>query len=123
MPLGCGNGCQERFIWSATPTPFEKDGSLDLLSIQRLVEHHRRLGVSGLFVGGTCGEGSFMPDQQRIEVVRLVKQAAGDSLHIAANVTDTSAARVTENTLRMSDAGADSVVIAPTVSGGGLLQP
>ena len=54
-----------------------------------------------------------MPDQQRTESVRLIKRAAGDSLHVAAHVTETSAARVTDNIGRMTDVGADSVVIAP----------
>ena len=102
-----------RVIWSATPTPFLDDGSLDEPGIDRLVEQHLKLGVSGLFVGGTCGEGGFMLDRQRTELVRLLKRAVDDALHIAAHVSDTSAARVTENIGRMADAGADSVVIAP----------
>ena len=100
-------------LWSATPTPFFDDGSLDKPSIKRLVEHHVNLGVSGLFVGGTCGEGGFMSNRQRAELVRLVKKTAGDSLHIAAHVSDTSAARVCENIKSMTDSGADSVIIAP----------
>lgn len=103
----------QRTIWSATPTPFRDDGSLDERGIDRLVEQHLGLGVSGLFVGGTCGEGAFMPDQQRTQLVRLLRHAAGDSLHLAAHVSDTSAARVAENIRGMTDAGADSVVIAP----------
>ena len=54
-----------------------------------------------------------MPDRQRAQLVRSIKRAAGDSLHLAAHVSDTSAARVAENIRRMTDAGADSVVIAP----------
>ena len=100
-------------IWSATPTPFLDDGSLDRRGIDCLVEQHVKLGVSGLFVGGTCGEGAFMPDWQRADLVRLLKRASGDSLHLAAHASDTSAARVAENIRHLTDAGADSVVIAP----------
>jgi 4-hydroxy-tetrahydrodipicolinate synthase len=103
----------DKLVWSAPPTPFLEDGSLDRRGVERLVERHVRLGASGLFVGGTCGEGGFMPDRQRIELVRLVKRAAGGSLHVAAHVSDTSAARVAENIRSMTDAGADSAVIAP----------
>lgn len=103
----------KKLIWSATPTPFLDDGSLDEPGIKNLVAQHTKLGVSGLFVGGTCGEGGFMPNSQRAAMVRQVKLAAGDSLHIAAHVSDTSAARVRENIQQMADAGADSVVIAP----------
>jgi 4-hydroxy-tetrahydrodipicolinate synthase len=107
------DGGQKKLIWSATPTPFLEDGSLDNSGIVRLVEQHVRLGASGLFVGGTCGEGAFIPERQRIELFRTVKRVAGDKLHVAAHVSDTSAARVAENIRRAADTGADSVVIAP----------
>ena len=42
----------------------------------------------------------------------LLKRIAGDQLHIAAQVSDTSAARVQENMGRMADAGADSLVLS-----------
>lgn len=104
---------REHTIWSATPTPFNEDGSLDDQSIARLVAHHIALGVTGLLVGGTCGEGPFMPNAQRAQLFRTLKACAGDRLKIVAQVSDTSAARVCENVLRASDAGADCVVIAP----------
>jgi 4-hydroxy-tetrahydrodipicolinate synthase len=113
MPLAGDDKKHKTIIWSATPTPFKTDGSLDLHGVERLVEQHQRLGASGLFVGGTCGEGGFMPDAQRVDVVRRIKRIAGDSLHIAAHVTDTSAARVADNIAKMTDAGTDSAVIAP----------
>jgi len=46
-----------RQIWSATPTPFTMDREVDRESLGRMVEHHVRLGVDGLFLAGTCGEG------------------------------------------------------------------
>lgn len=103
----------EKIIWSATPTPFLEDGSLDRESIAGLVEHHVAMGVGGLFVGGTCGEGPFMPNGRRAELVALMKQAAGDRLHISAQVTDTSASRVIDNAKQIADSGVDSMVIAP----------
>lgn len=113
MQDGPTNGNRKKLIWSATPTPFRKNGALDSRSVGRLVQQHLKLGVSGLFVGGTCGEGAFTPDRQRTQLIRTIKRDAGDRLHVAAHVSDTSAARVAENIGRMTDAGADSVVIAP----------
>lgn len=99
-------------IWSAAPTPFLDTGALDEASIDRLVAQHRRLGVSGLFLAGTCGEGPFMPNQQRAELVRKVRRLAGPTIHLSVQVSDTSAARVRENIQQAADAGADSAVIA-----------
>lgn len=106
-------GDEPKFVWSAMPTPFLSSGALDKESLAKIVSQHERSGIGGLFVAGTCGEGALMPDPQRVELVREVKRLAGSRLHIAAQVSDTSAARVCENVRRMQDAGADSVVIAP----------
>lgn len=103
----------KKIVWSATPTPFTADGKIDVKSLERLVDQHLLLGVEGLFLAGSCGEGPFMPDEQRVGLVREVKRLAAGRMHIAAQVSDTSAARVKINIARMQDAGADTVVIAP----------
>ena len=99
-------------VWSATPTPFLDDGSLDDAGLEKVVGQHRKLGVSGLFLCGTCGEGPFMPTVQRAELVRKIRGMGGRAFHLAVQVSDTSAARVRENIAQAVDAGADSVVIA-----------
>jgi len=99
-------------IWSATPTPFLADGALDDASLERLCLQHKRLGVSGLFLAGTCGEGPLMPNRQRVELVQKLRRLAGTSFHLAVQVSDTSPARVRENMAEAVGAGADSVVIA-----------
>ena len=102
-----------KVIWSATPTPFLADGALDMAALERVVDQHLRLGVTGLFLAGSCGGGPFMPNDQRVELVRSVARLAGSRLRIAAQVSDTSAARVRENIGRMEQAGAHTVVVAP----------
>ncbi len=99
-------------IWSASPTPFLDGGVLDDAGIENLVQQHTRLGVTGLFLGGTCGEGPFMPNHQRAELIHRVRSAAGTRFHLAVQVTDTSALRVRRNIAEAVEAGADSVVIA-----------
>jgi 4-hydroxy-tetrahydrodipicolinate synthase len=103
----------EHIIWSATPTPFRSDGALDVAALERLVEQHLGLGVTGLFLAGTCGEGPLMPNEQRMELVQHLRRLAAERLHLAVQVSDTSAARVRENLVQAQEAGADSVVIAP----------
>jgi len=101
----------EKTIWAASPTAFLPDGSLDGESMQRLVEQHIRLGVDGLFLGGTCGEGPYMPNGQLVELTGMVKGLVGGRLPLAVQVSDTSPARVRENMRRMEDAGADVLVL------------
>lgn len=98
-------------VWSATPTPFDDDGRVDEASVERLVEHHVRLGVAGLFLAGTCGEGAWMPDRERRRLVRRV--AACQKLPLAVQVSDNSAARISDNIEAAAADGADFAVIAP----------
>jgi len=49
--------------WSASPTPFTESLKIDLSSVKRMIKHHIRLGQKGVFVGGTCGEGPWLPNQ------------------------------------------------------------
>ena len=100
-------------VWSATPTPFTEDCRIDLDSVPRLVEQHLRLGVRGLFLCGTCGEGPWMTDEQRRTFIRAVAESANGRLALAAQVTDNSAARILRNMDTVREAGAEIAVIAP----------
>jgi len=100
-------------VWSATPTPFTNRMSIDVEAVRRLVEHHVRIGVKGLFLCGTCGEGPWMPDRERRALVQAAVAAARGRLVIAVQVTDNSAARILDNMRSVAEDGADMAVIAP----------
>ena len=99
-------------VWSATPTPFTKTMKLDKISLRRLVEHHVRLGVKGLFLCGTCGEGPWMSDAMRDEVLRETVKANCGRMAISVQVTDNSAPRILENIRRTKAGGAQVAVIS-----------
>jgi len=100
-------------VWSATPTPFTSELKLDTEAIPRLVEHHLRLGVKGLFLGGTSGEGPWMSDSMRVQLAKEVTKSNNDRMLLAVQVTDNSAMRTIDNIKRIEDSGADIAVIAP----------
>jgi len=100
-------------VWSATPTPFDEEMQVDEESVARMVEHHLRLGVKGLFLAGTCGEGPWLTDGQRSKLIRAAVAASGGRLAIAVQVTDNSAPRVLDNMEAARQAGADLAIIAP----------
>lgn len=102
-------------VWSAAPTPFDEEMRLDVESVRRMVEHHRRLGVDGLFLSGTSGEGPWITDGQRSELVKCVVEsikAAGGNMLVAVQVTDNSSARILDNMARAQADGAQIAVIA-----------
>lgn len=100
-------------VWSATPTPFTDKMDIDVKSIERMVEHHVKLGVKGLFLAGTCGEGAWMTDGQRRQLVQNAVKFSKGRLTLAVQVTDNSAARILDNIKQAQDDGADIAVIAP----------
>ena len=100
-------------VWSATPTPFTDDLKLDTSVLPRLMQHHLRLGVKGLFLGGTSGEGPWMSDSMRVELAKEVVKSNKDRMLLAMQITDNSAMRMTDNIKRIEDSGIDVAVIAP----------
>lgn len=83
-------------VWSATPTPLRDDLTVDQLSVQRLVEHHAALGVDGIFLAGTCGEGPWLDTRQTMELLRGACDTNRGSIQIGVQVTENSPARVLE---------------------------
>lgn len=99
-----------RQIWSAAPTPFTVRREVDRESLSRMVAHHLSLGVEGLFLAGTCGEGPWMTDRQKYTLVDTVRREAAGRLKLAVQVTDNSAARVLEQIAALGPV--DMVVVA-----------
>lgn len=99
-------------LWSATPTPFEEDFSVDVESVERLVEHHIRMGVQGLMLAGTCGEGPWMTAEDIRTLIEVAVQANQNRMRLAVQVTDHSPRRVLNNIELAARAGADLAVMA-----------
>jgi dihydrodipicolinate synthase/N-acetylneuraminate lyase len=100
-------------VWSATPTPLTQKMTVDTQSVKRMVDHHLRLGIRGLFLAGTCGEGAWMPERQKRLLVETVAKYARGKMLVSVQVTDNSAARILDNMRTVREGGADIAVIAP----------
>ena len=99
-------------IWSATPSPLTADLTIDLPSVVRMTREAVASGIHGVFLAGTCGEGPWLPDRERIRLVRAVAAEAKGRLKIAVQATDNSVPRILENIRQAADAGADYAIIA-----------
>ena len=100
-------------VWSAAPTPLTATRSLDRTAIRRLAEHQLKLGINGVFIGGTCGEGPWLTDAMRRELAAETVAAVSGRIPVAVQVTDNSAARILDNINRLADTGVDIAVMAP----------
>jgi len=103
-------------VWSACPTPLKENFQVDPDSVRRMVEHHLRMGVAGLFLAGTCGEGPWLTDRNREALTRAAAAASAGRMRLALQVTDNSSARVLDNIDKAAAWGAEiAVVAAPPV--------
>lgn len=93
---------------AAITTPFRADGSVDLNAFGSHVAWLREMGLDGVFVAGTTGEGVLLDDG---EVEALVARAAerGDGLRVIAQVGRASTRATVELVGRALAAGADAV--------------
>ncbi|MEK9809490.1 MAG: dihydrodipicolinate synthase family protein, partial [Candidatus Nanopelagicales bacterium] len=72
---------------TAMVTPFHADGSLDLDGAQELARHLvDRQANDGLILNGTTGESPTTTDQEKADLVRAVRAAVGDDVHLVAGV-------------------------------------
>ena len=72
-------------IFTALLTPFNDDYTINEASLKKLVEFNLEKGVNGFYVGGSTGEGMVMSPEERKEVFRIVKEAAGDRVPMIAH--------------------------------------
>jgi 4-hydroxy-tetrahydrodipicolinate synthase len=99
-------------VWSAAPTPFTDKMQVDKVAVRRMVDHHVRLGVKGLFLAGSNGEGPWMTTRQRADLLGAAMGHNKGRLRVAFQVTDNSAGKVLENMELALRGGADVAVIA-----------
>ncbi|MBR2356611.1 MAG: dihydrodipicolinate synthase family protein [Lentisphaeria bacterium] len=98
--------------WSAMSTPLTEEGKVDSDALYKLIEHQLKLGIKGLFLAGTAGEGPFLPDRERLRLAELTMRYTAGRIPIAMQITDNSAERMIENLERYQEL-IDIAVIAP----------
>ncbi len=95
-------------------TPLTPGYDIDTASLARLVAHQLTAGVSGVFVLGTSGEGTFLTDEQRRTVLSVTVSEVAGAVPVLAGAVDASTARAAEHVTTAVRAGADGIVcVAP----------
>lgn len=91
-------------------TPFHPDGSLDLVSLQRLAEFQQASGVDGVAVFGFASEGFALTAAERVRILDTVTKAA---LPVVAGVAATGTLEAIEQVRRAADHGASVAMVVP----------
>ncbi len=96
-------------ILPAMVTPMQSDGSVDFAAAQKLAKYLVADGADGLVVNGTTGESPVTHMDEKVELVRAVKEVVDVPVISGAGSNDTAhTVRMVEQT---QEAGADAVLV------------
>ena len=70
-------------IFTALLTPFDENNKINEAALVQLIQHNIRLGVQGFYVGGSTAEAFLLTTEERKQVMKICKEAAGDKKLIA----------------------------------------
>jgi 4-hydroxy-2-oxoglutarate aldolase len=100
-------------LFPPVPTPFKKDGSLDLPALQHLITRLEP-NVDGFLILGSNGEAAYLDEPERLSVLMAAREAIPSSKTMIAGAGGEATAHVIERCRDASEAGADAaLVLAP----------
>ena len=85
-------------VYAALMTPFQTNGAVDYEALKVLADHCIDAGLTGLYVGGSTGEGFLLTEEERMEVFRTVGKHLGGKCNLFAHVGAIS----TDSAIRMA---------------------
>ncbi|WP_181275788.1 4-hydroxy-tetrahydrodipicolinate synthase [Brevibacterium oceani] len=98
-------------VGTAMVTPFKRDGSIDYPAVEKVANHLVELGNDMLVVSGTTGESPTTTDDEKIELLRVVRGVIGNRAKIIAGTGNNVTAHTIDLSQRSAAAGADGILI------------
>ncbi len=99
-------------VMPALVTPFDADDKIDFTAFEKHLSSLRAAGVTGWVPCGSTGEYFFMTAEERVEVLKFVKDFANDDEILIAGTNGSSTREVIEHTARAKQIGFDKVLLA-----------
>ena len=94
-------------------TPLLDENTLDLIGLDKLINHLIEGRVDGLFILGTTGEGPSLNYSLRIELIKRVCERVDNRVPILVGITNSSYKESVNMANKSKELGAQAVVIAP----------
>ena len=91
-------------------TPFSEDGAMDEAAARRLARHLVENGSHGLVVSGTTGESPTTSDEEKISLLKAVRDEVGDQATIISGTGSNDTRHSEHLSAAAADAGADAVL-------------
>ncbi|MDE6155721.1 MAG: dihydrodipicolinate synthase family protein, partial [Eubacterium sp.] len=75
-----------RGIFCALNAIYDENDNIDEGKIKEVVKVYKSLGVKGVYACGSTGEGFLLSTDERKQVAKAVKEAAGDDFTVIVHV-------------------------------------
>lgn len=95
------------------PPALLKNGEPDAAGMTRYFNWMADHGINGLFLNGSTGEFTILTDDQKVETVRIAREAIGNRMFLIAGAISGSPELTNRLTERYKEAGADAVAVCP----------
>ena len=95
----------------ALVTPMHTDGSVDQVSLKKIVEFHIENGTDAIIAMGTTGESATLDEKEHCGVIKQVVDVADKRIPIIAGTGANSTTEAIELTQCAKDAGADACLL------------
>ena len=98
-------------LTTAMITPFTKNGDVDWSGIEKLAAHLISQGHDGLILNGTTGEAPTTSDDEKDQIIKVVRNVVGPKIKIVAGAGNNETSHSVEQAKRAAKAGADGLLV------------
>src|SRR5829696_4598306 len=98
-------------VITAMVTPFAEDGSVDEAAARGLARHLIEHGSHGLVIAGTTGESPTLSDDEKLSLLRAVRDELGDDVLLIAGTGSNDTRHSAELSAAAAEAGVDAVLV------------
>jgi len=98
-------------LLTAMVTPFKDDLTIDWAGVEKLASHLQSSGHDGIVVNGTTGEAPTTSDEEKLEIIQVVKRATGGKVKVVAGAGNNETSHSIEQAEMAAKAGADGLLV------------
>ncbi|MFM8897346.1 MAG: 4-hydroxy-tetrahydrodipicolinate synthase [Actinomycetota bacterium] len=98
-------------LLTAMITPFKDDLSIDWAGVEKLAKHLVSSGHDGIVVNGTTGEAPTTSDDEKIEIIKVVRRAVDGKAKVVAGAGNNETSHSVEQAGMAANAGADGLLV------------
>ena len=98
-------------LLTAMVTPFTKSGEIDWAGVEKIAAHLVSTGHDGIVLNGTTGEAPTTSDDEKDQIIKVVRKVVGDKVKIVAGAGNNETSHSVEQAQRAAKVGADGLLV------------